>query len=99
MHRAKETKVIGMTADERQQVGHKKPGLALMFKTGDRAEQAGGIETDRGLCARKCVGQHPARPTDQLRLVIKQIHVRWPALHEEENDAPGPRRKVWWLGG
>jgi hypothetical protein len=99
MHRAQETKVIGMAAEERQHIGHKKPGLALVLEAGDRTEQAGSLKTDRGLRTRQRVRQHPARSANQQWLVIKKIHVGRTSLHEEENDTPGPRRKVRRLGG
>jgi hypothetical protein len=88
-----------MATDERQHVRHKKPGLAVVFKAGDRTKETGSFKTDRGLRTRQRVRQHPARSANQQWLVIKKIHVGRTSLHEEENDTPGPRRKVRRLGG
>ena len=81
----------------REKIGHLHPGLAAFLENPPGTEQ--GAEVTRLKHRLIFIEWHLlAMPLDQLRFGIKQIDLAGSAIHEQENNVPGFRRKMWRLG-
>ena len=95
LHRHQERHVVHVPGQMRQRAAHPASALLVLrpFKQAphDRARRA---DARLDALARARIERLPV-PRDELRLVVEEIALACAAIHEELDDALGPRGKMW----
>lgn len=86
--------LVGHTRQMRQEIAHLQPALASLGERLHGSDQRIGRHLPPRLKRAHALRQRLARPADQLRLRIEQIHMARPAVHGEPDDSLCLRGKV-----
>ena len=88
VHRADEADVVGAAADVREQLADVHAALAVLLERERRTHQRAGLPLGR----HRSAGQRLAVVLVEHRLGIEAVHLREPAVHEQEDDVLRLRR-------
>ncbi len=100
LHRMNETELVHMPRHLREKLAHPATRLPVPREFPGRLHDPlfGGALAGIGERAGVVEAQLPAVLFLEQRLVIESIHLAGPALHEEEDDAPGARPELRRVG-